>query len=313
MASTLIARALFPYIGEVLKVKHITSVGIVLNRKIWLDSPQFGKSFADRIWKEDLPKPGTGRAFRRIVHYEDEYTVKPLNVTNLAGRDPVTGRVIAKGIGGGIKHKYHWIAWKREGPKEGKPIEERVIQIMDDGCRTAKIALVAGEDKLKYILATENMKAGDIIKTSGHIPRIPVRANEGDAYPLGALPMGTRVHNIERFPGKGSYYVHAAGSYATLLRRIGDKIIVQMPSKHEFSFSQECMAVIGRLSNLMHSKTPIGSAQRLRELGYRPRSGLWQRKSGRHGRKIRPLPPVRVLDAPRAKRPEPIVLSMPDP
>jgi ribosomal protein L2 len=83
------------------------------------------------------------------------------------------GRVVAKGIGGGIKHKFHWIAWKREGPKEGEPTEERVIQIMDDGCRTAKIALVAGNDELKYILATENMKAGDIIKTSGHIPRIP--------------------------------------------------------------------------------------------------------------------------------------------
>jgi large subunit ribosomal protein L2 len=83
------------------------------------------------------------------------------------------GRVVAKGIGGGIKHKYHWIAWIRSGPKEGNPVEERVIQIMDDGCRTAKIALVAGGDELKYILATENMKPGDIIKTSGHIPRIP--------------------------------------------------------------------------------------------------------------------------------------------
>jgi large subunit ribosomal protein L2 len=83
------------------------------------------------------------------------------------------GRVVCKGIGGGIKHKYHWIAWNREGPKEGKPIEEKVIQIMDDGCRTARIALVAGGDQLKYILATENMQAGDILKTSRHIPRIP--------------------------------------------------------------------------------------------------------------------------------------------
>jgi large subunit ribosomal protein L2 len=83
------------------------------------------------------------------------------------------GRVVCKGIGGGIKHKYHWIAWTREGPKDGNPIEEKVIQIMDDGCRTAKIALVAGGDQLKYILATENMQAGDIIKTSRHIPRIP--------------------------------------------------------------------------------------------------------------------------------------------
>lgn len=119
------------------------------------------------------PEPGVGKAYRRIVHFPENYTVKPLEVTNLAGRDPVTGRVVAKGIGGGIKHKYHWIDWKRVGPKEGPPQEERVIKIMEDGCRTANIALVAVGDKLKYILATVNMKAGDLLKTSCHIPRIP--------------------------------------------------------------------------------------------------------------------------------------------
>lgn len=127
--------------------------------------------FAGEIEK---PKPGVkGKSYRRIVHYPEKYTVKPLDVTNLAGRDPVTGRVVAKGIGGGIKHKYHWIDWIRKGPKEGPPQVERVIKVIKDGCRTAHIALVAYEDKLKYILATENMKAGDLLKTSSFIPRIP--------------------------------------------------------------------------------------------------------------------------------------------
>jgi large subunit ribosomal protein L2 len=63
---------------------------------------------------------------------------------------------------------------------------------------------------------------------------------------------------------------------------------------------------------MMHSKTPIGSPQRLRELGYRPRSGWWQRKTGRHGRKIRRLPPVHILEEPSAKPPEPIVLTLPE-
>lgn len=121
----------------------------------------------------EKPKPGDGKAFRRIVHYPDEYTVKPLEVTNLAGRDPVTGRVVANGIGGGIKHKYHWIKWVRDGPTEGPPQVEKVIEVMFDGCRTAKIALVAVGDEMKYILATENMKAGDLIRTSRVIPRIP--------------------------------------------------------------------------------------------------------------------------------------------
>lgn len=119
------------------------------------------------------PKPGRGKAYRRIVHYPEEYTVKPLEVTNLAGRDPVTGRMVAKGIGGGIKYKFHWIKWVREGPTEGPPKLEKVMDVLFDGCRTAKIALVAVQDEMKYILATENMKAGDIIKTSRFIPRIP--------------------------------------------------------------------------------------------------------------------------------------------
>ncbi|XP_063626992.1 large ribosomal subunit protein uL2m [Cydia splendana] len=258
----------------------------------------------------DKPKPGFGIAYRRIVHFPEEYTVKPLEVTNLAGRDPATGRVVAKGIGGGIKHKYHWIAWIRDGPKEGPPHEEKVIQIMEDGCRTANIALVAVGDKLKYILATENMKAGDIIKTSRHLPRIPVRANEGDAYVLGALPTGTIVHCIEKVPGMGGLYIHAAGTFGTILRKQDDRIIVQMPSKRLFSFDQHCMAVVGRLSNIEHGSTPIGSPQRNRWLGNRPRSGLWHRKDGRHGRKIHPPKPVKEVGKAEAVRPAALRLSM---
>lgn len=123
----------------------------------------------------EKPKPGQGQAFRRIVHYPDEYTVRPLEVTNLAGRDPISGRVVAKGIGGGIKHKYHWIKWVRDGPagENDPPQIEKVIDVLFDGCRTANVALVAVGDELKYILATENMKAGDLIRTSRYIPRIP--------------------------------------------------------------------------------------------------------------------------------------------
>lgn len=120
-----------------------------------------------------LPKPGLGKQYRRIIHYKDEYTVEPLETTHLAGRDPVSGRVVAKGIGGGIKHKFRWVKWDRDGPAEGPAQEERVLEIIDDPCRTAKVALVGVGDELKYIIATENMKVGDILKTSRFIPRIP--------------------------------------------------------------------------------------------------------------------------------------------
>lgn len=258
----------------------------------------------------DKPKPGEGKAFRRIVHYPEKYTVEPLNVTNLAGRDPVTKRIVAKGIGGGIKHKYHWIKWVRDGPLEGPPQEEKVIDVLFDGCRTAKVALVGVGDELKYIIATENMKPGDIIRTSRFIPRIPVRPKEGDAYPLGALPVGTQVHCLEKYPGQMCHLIHAAGTYGTILRKYADNVVVQLPSKREFAFKQTCMATVGRVSNIEHNKTHVGSAQRMRELGNRPRSGWWQRKDGRHGRKIRKLPPMREIDAPKPKESEPHLLTM---
>ncbi|EAA07137.2 AGAP010450-PA [Anopheles gambiae str. PEST] len=256
------------------------------------------------------PKPGGGKSYRRIVHYPEEYTIEPLRVTNLAGRDPETGRLIAKGIGGGIKHKYHWIKWVRDGPAEGPPQIEKVVDVIDDGCRTAKVALVAVGNEMKYILATENMKAGDLIKTSRFIPRIPVRANEGDAYPLGALQVGTQIHCLEKYPGQPCHLIHAAGSYGTILRKFGELVVVQLPSKQEFAFQQTCMATVGRVSNIAHAKTPIGSAQKNRELGNRPRSGLWQRKDGHHGRKVRRLPPMRVIPPPSEKVAQPLKLTL---
>lgn len=141
------------------------------------------------------------------------------------------------------------------------------------------------------------MKEGDLLKTSRFIPRIPVRAKEGDAYPLGALPVGTIIHNVETYPGQPYHWIRAAGTYGTILRKFDDRVVVQLSSKKEYGFLQACMATVGRLSNIEHGKTHIGSPQKLRELGYRPRSGLWQRKSGRHGRKIKPLPPMSLMEA----------------
>jgi large subunit ribosomal protein L2 len=196
-----------------------------------------------------------------------------------------------------VSCRFHWVKYDRDGPSgEGEVQTEKVLKIIKCGCRTADVALVAVGNEMKYILATENMKEGDMLKTSRFIPRIPVRAKEGDAYPLGALPVGTVVHNIETFPGQAYHLVRSAGSYATILRKFEDRVVVQLPTKKEFGFLQNCMATVGRLSNIDHGKTHIGSPQKLRELGYRPRSGLWQRKSGRHGRKIRALPPMRLME-----------------
>ncbi|KAK6626349.1 hypothetical protein RUM43_006660 [Polyplax serrata] len=250
----------------------------------------------------EVPKPGEGKSYRRIVNFPEKYTVEPLTVRNLGGRDPVTGRKVCEGIGGGIKHKYHWVKFNRDGPEEGPPQEEKVIRVLKCGCRTANVALVAVKDEMKYILATENMKAGDIIRTSKYIPRNAVRPNEGDAYPVGALPAGTIVHNVQITPNKEFTSIHAAGCCGLVKNTIGSKVIVQYPNKHEVALDPRCMATVGRLSNVKHSSIPIGSANKLRELGYRSRSGLWHRKTGYHGRKIRPLPPVKhIMELPPPK------------
>lgn len=193
---------------------------------------------------------------------------------------------------------------------EGPPQIEKVIDVIDDGCRTAKVALVGVGDQLKYIIATENMKPGDLIKTSRLIPRIPVRANEGDAYPLGALPVGTIVHCVEKYPGTPSHMIKSAGCFGTIMRKFDDYVVVLLPSKRELAFKQECMATVGRVSNTEHNKEHVGSIQRKRAMGYRPRSGLWQRKTGRHGRKIKKPPPMRLQGPPEPPKIKPVQFTM---
>lgn len=76
-----------------------------------------------------------------------------------------------------MKHKFHWVKYDRDGPSEGPPQEERVIDVIFDGHRTAKLAIVGHGDTLRYIIATENMMPGDLVKTSRMIPRNPGKMN----------------------------------------------------------------------------------------------------------------------------------------
>ncbi|KAM9727893.1 large ribosomal subunit protein uL2m isoform 1-T1 [Menidia menidia] len=225
----------------------------------------------------------------------EKYTIRPIGMKKTGGRD-YTGRVRTHGIGGGHKQKYRWIDFQRlryEPQREGQPFDERVIEVRYDPCRSADIALVAGGSRKRWIIATENMQAGDLIKTSGVIGRMAVSANEGDAYPLGALPVGTLVNNLEVQPGKGSEYIRAAGTSGVLLRKVNGTAIVQLPSKQQVQVLETCIVTVGRVSNIDHNKRIIGKAGRNRWLGIRPSSGLWKRKGGWAGRKIKPLPPMK--------------------
>lgn len=137
-----------------------------------------------------------------------------------------------------------------------------------------------------------------------------VRPSEGDAYPLGALPVGTRVHCVERTPGFTFHQLRAAGMYGTVVRKFDDQVVVMNMKKEEWAFHETCMATVGRVSNIGHQDVILGSHQRNRELGNRPRSGLWQRKTGRFGRKIRPTPPMRFMSEWPKPPPEKLSLTM---
>lgn len=117
--------------------------------------------------------------------------------------------------------------------------------------------------------------------------------NEGDAHPIGALPLGTVIHNIETTPGLGGDIARAGGCSGTFIRKQGDNCVVKMPSGREMSVSETCVATVGKVSN-EDRDLKIGSAKRSRWLGIRPSSGLRQKKTGYHGRRIKPMKPMVV-------------------
>ncbi|ULT97705.1 hypothetical protein L3Y34_005496 [Caenorhabditis briggsae] len=192
------------------------------------------------------------------------------------------------------------IDFHRRGPTaQGATYDERVLEVRRDANRTCHIALCAGMQGKRWILATENMKAGDIISTSGHLSENPVIGVEGNAYPIGSLAAGTVINSIERYPTMDSEtFVKAAGTSATIVRHQGDYTVIKLPHKHEFSLHRECMATVGRLSHADIDSKIFGSAQMHRRFGYKMSSGLFHKKDGYFGRKVRALPPVRQLDTP---------------
>ncbi|XP_013372419.1 PREDICTED: 39S ribosomal protein L2, mitochondrial isoform X2 [Chinchilla lanigera] len=224
-----------------------------------------------------------------------KYTIRPVKMRKSGGRDH-TGRISVHGIGGGHKQLYRMIDFLRFRPEEEakpEPFEEKVVRVRYDPCRSADIALVAGGSRKRWIIATENMQAGDVILNSNKIGRMAVAAQEGDAHPLGALPVGTLINNVESEPGRGAQYIRAAGTCGVLLRKVNGTAIIQLPSKRQMQVLETCTATVGRVSNVDHNKRVIGKAGRNRWLGKRPNSGLWHRKGGWAGRKIRPLPPMK--------------------
>ncbi len=173
------------------------------------------------------------------------------------------GRMTNRYMGGGHKKRYRLIDFKRN--KDGMTAKVKSIEY--DPNRSAYIALVVYEDgEKRYILAPDKLKTGDIIQSGENIaPEI------GNALPLGKIPLGTDVHNIELKPGQGGKIVRSAGSSATLTSRDGKYAIVKLPSGETRMILVTCRATVGEVSNKDHGLVLSGKAGRSRWLGRRPR------------------------------------------
>lgn len=178
------------------------------------------------------------------------------------GRNNV-GKMTMRYVGGGHKQRYRLIDFKRDN--YGIPGTVKTIEY--DPCRSARIALVfyVNGDK-RYIIAPEGIKVGQKI-ISG--PAVPPEV--GNALPLGAMPLGTIVHNIEMRPGQGAALVRSAGAYAQILGRESKYIIIKLPSSETRMILATCYATVGTVSNAEHMNVTLGKAGRSRWLGIRPR------------------------------------------
>jgi len=173
------------------------------------------------------------------------------------------GRVTSRSRGGGARRAYRRIDFKRD--KRG--ITARVASIEYDPNRSARIALLYYADgEKRYIIAPLGLKVDDIVEAGEHVD---IRA--GNSLPLGVLPLGTAIHNIEMRPGKGGQMVRGAGGVAHLAAKEGNFGHIRLPSGEVRLIPLTCYATVGQVGNVDHSNLSLGKAGASRWLGRRPR------------------------------------------
>ena len=200
--------------------------------------------------------------FAEITHGVPEKSLlEPLHKSGGRGN---TGRITSRHRGGGHKRAYRVVDFKRD--KAG--ISARVASIEYDPNRTARIALLYYTDgEKRYILAPQDMKVDDVVYTGEELDVKP-----GNTMPLGKIPLGMNIHNIELKPGKGGQVARSAGTMAVLMAKEGNFAHIKMPSGEIRLFRLDCKATIGQVGNIDHENISLGKAGRSRWLGIRPQS-----------------------------------------
>jgi len=212
-------------------------------------------------------KPRTEGLRHRVAPTFDEITeVKPLRrlteaTKSNAGRNN-QGRITTRHRGGGVKHRYRIVDFRRD--KVGIPA--RVEAIAYDPNRSANLALLKYVDgEKRYILAPTGLKVNDAVMAGPE-----AEPNVGNALPLGQIPLGLFVHNIELVPGKGGKLARSAGNSCQVMARDGCYVTLRLPSGEIRLIIATCMATVGQVGNAEWSSIKLGKAGRKRWMGIRP-------------------------------------------
>ena len=172
------------------------------------------------------------------------------------------GRIPVRHQGGGNRKKYRVIDFKRDK----MDVPATVLRLEYDPNRSAYIALVEYTDgERRYILAPVGLNVGDTVLSSAAADIKP-----GNALPLANIPVGTVIHNIELYPGKGAQLVRSAGVAAQLMAKENGMATVRLPSGEYRKVRLNCIACIGQVGNVDHANIAVGKAGRKRHMGIRP-------------------------------------------
>ena len=212
-------------------------------------------------------KPTTpGRRGMTVIDYSGLSKVEPCKsllepLKKNSGRNSY-GRITVRHRGGRVRRKYRVIDFKRNK----LDMNAKVLTIEYDPNRSAFIALVEYEDgEKRYIIAPNGLKVGDTVRAGADADIKP-----GNALPLANIPVGTVIHNIELYPGKGAQLVRSAGVAAQLMAKENGMATVRLPSGEMRKVRMDCFATIGQVGNIDHANVHIGKAGRKRHMGIRP-------------------------------------------
>ena len=212
-------------------------------------------------------KPTTpGRRQMTVTDYTGLSKVAPERslleeIKKNSGRNNL-GRITVRHRGGANRKKYRVIDFKRDKVD----ISATVLTLEYDPNRSAHIALVQYEDgEKRYIVAPNGLKVGDKVVSGAGADIVA-----GNALPLVNIPVGTFIHNVELYPGKGAQLARAAGIQAQLMAKEGAFALIRLPSGELRNVPVECMATIGQVGNIDHENVHLGKAGRKRHMGWRP-------------------------------------------